>query len=472
MAHHASADQLLLFGGANYRSLSDTWIWRPEGWSRATTRSSPLPRHDPSIAYDADSGELVLFGGAQATGKAERPLVELEDTWVWDGSRWREGPQHGTPVCGVHSLMAFDPKRHQMLLVTQPLQRQTGASGSESGPSPPLVQTWLRADRAWSLQECTSAPVADGGVTADPVAGDPFLWPIYHPSPFDAGASMAFDPITEQVILYQCNRYRVPGSPAGRYLTWGWDGEAWTLLLAEEHRINTAAINRSSWDDSPRPLLATEPQGTGVLQLDGFGRTWHWDGRTWSPRAVQTPGPRARAAIATSTSIDAIVLFGGIAANSGGTYADTWGWDGDSWFIMAPPVQPQVIRKPPDFRPSTGVTEAYAVSRVRNENHQGLRDAPLIAVKDGPLRQFLRPGHSRAGMDAWVWAVVVGPVEPPYHRGSSELTTAIVLIDYETGEVLSTMFPAPASLVPRGTLGRPRPPAASPGTVPGERSRP
>ena len=239
MGYHARGDQLLLFGGADYRSLSDTWIWRPEGWSRATNRSSPLPRHDPSMAYDADAGELVLFGGVQATGKAKQPLVELEDTWVWDGSRWWDGPRHGTPVCGVHSLMAFDPKRHQVLLVTQPLQRHTQASGSESGSGPPLVQTWVRADSAWVLQECTSAPVADGGVTADPVPGDAFPWPIYHPNPFDAGASMAFDPITEQVILYQCNRYRVPGSPAGRFLTWGWDGEAWTLLLAEEHRINT-----------------------------------------------------------------------------------------------------------------------------------------------------------------------------------------------------------------------------------------
>ncbi len=457
VAHHAGLDQLILFGGADHRSLGDSWVWQSDGWRPVVAGQVPLARHDPSIAYDPDARELVLFGGVQATGEAGATLVPLEDTWVWNGAKWKACPQHAAPVCGIHSLMAFDPTRHQMLLVTQPRPRSTGALRSKGAVGPPRVQTWLRASGKWRLQECASSPVADGGVHADGVPADPFPWPIYHPSPFDAGAGMAFDPITRQVILYQRCRYRVPGSPDGPFLTWGWDGETWKLLLAEAHRIDAARVNNHAFDDSPRPLLATEAGGTGVLQLDGFGRTWHWDGRAWSRRAVQAPGPRSRAAIATAPNVDAIVLFGGVAANTGGTYADTWGWDGDSWFLLSPPVQPQVILKPPDRRPSAGVTKAQAVTQVRNGKHLGLAGAPLIAVRAGPLREFLGPGETRPGMDAWVWAVVLGPIEPPYQRGPSGPTTALVLMDYKTGAVLSTGFPAPAALVPRGALGRPYP---------------
>lgn len=460
LAYHAATENLLLFGGADYRSLGDSWIWQGDGWAPVADSPSPLPRHDPSMAYDPDAGELVLFGGVRATGRARYPLLQLEDTWVWNGSKWQAGPCHTTPVCGVHSLMAADPKRHQMLLVTQPLHRSNGAMASEPMVGPPRVQTWLRLNGTWRLQECASSPVADGGVSADGVPADACPWPIYHPSPFDAGAGMAFDPIKGQVILYQRRRYQVPGRPDGPFLTWGWDGETWNVLLAEEHRIDAARINDDAFDDSPRPLLATEPHGTGVLQLDGFGRTWHWDGRTWSRRAVQSPGPRARAAIATVSNLDSIVLFGGVAANSGGTYADTWGWDGDAWFLLSPPVQPQVIIRPPVRRPPIGVTEVQVVSQMRDLDHLGLSDAPLITVRAGPLDEFCRPGEVRVGMHNWVWAVVIGPVEGPYHRGRTGPTTAMVLFDYETGAVLSTGFPAPASLVPRGTLGQPHPPSS------------
>ncbi len=451
LGYHGGCDQLLLFGGAAYASLGDTWLWREGGWEAIGGTRGPTPRHGASLAYDASLGELVCFGGIATTGSLRTPLQPLTDSWVWDGRRWAPGPSTLEPLCGIHSLMAFDPGRHQLLLVTQPDDRHRALGDPPPPPGAPRVATWVRQAGTWRRQRPRDAPLADGGLAADwpPGAGSP--WPIYQDSPFDAGAGMAFDPVSQRVILYQTRRYDMDGTPDGRFLTWGWAGDTWELLLAEDHRVDTAVSNTTRFDESPRPLLATEPRDTGVVQLDAFGRTWHWDGRRWSRLPVQPPGRRGRAAMALAPTVDAVVVFGGVAAGSGGTHADTWGWDGTAWFLLAGTPRPQVIDQPPSTRPTTGITEAEAIAALRASASPGARAGHVLLVRDGPVRDFWGGGEGPLGLDAWVWGVVVGPVRMP--GGGGGPTTALVLLDYRTGECLSTGFPAPAFLVPRGALG-------------------
>ena len=49
---------------------------------------APSPRINATAAFDAARGSVVLFGGFG-------PYGSLDDTWVWDGSRWREEHPHG-----------------------------------------------------------------------------------------------------------------------------------------------------------------------------------------------------------------------------------------------------------------------------------------------------------------------------------------------------------------------------------------
>jgi hypothetical protein len=79
MDFDAASGQLVLFGGAGSGVLlGDTWVWNGTDW----TQQFPGPFHTPparefsSMAFDAATGQLVLFGGA---GSA----VLLGDTWVW-----------------------------------------------------------------------------------------------------------------------------------------------------------------------------------------------------------------------------------------------------------------------------------------------------------------------------------------------------------------------------------------------------
>ena len=83
MAYNASSGQLILFGGGSIlRSyfLNDTWSWSNNRWNPLSPNPKPSARSVASMAYDASSGQLILFGGSTISGS-------LNDTWTWDSSQ-------------------------------------------------------------------------------------------------------------------------------------------------------------------------------------------------------------------------------------------------------------------------------------------------------------------------------------------------------------------------------------------------
>ena len=89
MAYDASTGQLVLFGGSTSSSslVNDTWTWNGATWTQLTPATSPSARYGAAMAYDASTGQLVLFGGGNASGV-------LADTWTWNGTTWTEQPSH------------------------------------------------------------------------------------------------------------------------------------------------------------------------------------------------------------------------------------------------------------------------------------------------------------------------------------------------------------------------------------------
>ena len=67
------------------------------GWPRLVRarrdRSGPGPREGAGLAFDADAGKLVLFGGSVGSD-------QQADTWTWDGTTWslvaETGPRPGS----------------------------------------------------------------------------------------------------------------------------------------------------------------------------------------------------------------------------------------------------------------------------------------------------------------------------------------------------------------------------------------
>jgi putative cell wall-binding protein len=76
--------QVMTFGGRMYTNTSVTsvtnpWSWNGSTWLPVTLSPAPGARELAASAYDASTGQLVLFGGASETGTVG---TALGDTWV------------------------------------------------------------------------------------------------------------------------------------------------------------------------------------------------------------------------------------------------------------------------------------------------------------------------------------------------------------------------------------------------------
>jgi len=98
-----SGGRILLFGGydSNNQSLNDTWLWDGTTWTQLVTASSPGPRYNSAMAYDAEHNKVVLFSG---TGGGT-------ETWLFDGTTWTlPGVQNPPPAWDQH-IATYDAER-------------------------------------------------------------------------------------------------------------------------------------------------------------------------------------------------------------------------------------------------------------------------------------------------------------------------------------------------------------------------
>jgi hypothetical protein len=186
MAYDAGTGQLVLFGGYDPPGLggpgflNDTWTWDGTTWTQLHPATSPPARAFASMAYDAGTGQLVLFGGG-ITGTG------LEDTWTWDGTTWtQQSPASSPPALGAAS-MAYDSSTEQLVLF-----------GGDPSSGPPNDTTWTWTGSTWIQLNPATSP---SGRT---------------------GASMAYVAGTGQLVLFG-------GATTGELGdTWTWDGTTWT----------------------------------------------------------------------------------------------------------------------------------------------------------------------------------------------------------------------------------------------------
>lgn len=114
LAYDAGSGVVVLFGGAigscAYPScsehLDDTWVYDPAAntWEKRSPAISPPGRHGHTMAYDAQSDRVLLFGG-------DTGAQWLDDTWAYDSDTdtWVEVPTADTPWPVAQQAMAYDP---------------------------------------------------------------------------------------------------------------------------------------------------------------------------------------------------------------------------------------------------------------------------------------------------------------------------------------------------------------------------
>ena len=181
MVYDSSRGRVVAFGGSGDADLVD----RTDGetlelvgnrWRPVETPTAPLARISHALAYDSRRGLVVLHGGIGAQNSEY-----LEDTWVFDGTTWREVVTSVHPRPQQGHGMAFDPVRGVTVLF--------GGFG--------IAETWEFDGQTWIRRPLSVHPPSGA-------------W------------SLAWDPLRRQVLALGFGE-----GDQGGYQTWTYDGQRW-----------------------------------------------------------------------------------------------------------------------------------------------------------------------------------------------------------------------------------------------------
>jgi hypothetical protein len=234
MAYDAATGTIVLFGGVNFihgtHILRDTWTWDGSTWTKQAPTASPPARRFASMAYDAATGTIVLFGGVNFIHGTHI----LRDTWTWDGSTWTKQAPTASPPAREGAAMAYDAATRTIVL--------TGGTNGSQG-SHVLSDTWTWDGSTWTKQAPTAHPSAR------------------------TGARMAYDAATGTIVLFG-------GVSSHGYFsgTWTWDGSTWTKQAPTVHPA-ARAFETMAYDAATGNTVLFGGAGR-VL----FADTWTWGG--------------------------------------------------------------------------------------------------------------------------------------------------------------------------------------------------
>jgi hypothetical protein len=131
MAYDAGSDRMILFGGFSFGGglNGETWAYELDSstWERMHPKRSPSPRNYPQMAYDPTTDRVILFGGAD-------DVEALRDTWAYDydSDTWSLIPTRVSPPARTYGWMVDDPTGERTILF-----------GGTTYPSEePLGDTW------------------------------------------------------------------------------------------------------------------------------------------------------------------------------------------------------------------------------------------------------------------------------------------------------------------------------------------
>ena len=278
-AYFPPKDQVVLFGGSPKNTgegwRRDTWIFSGGTWKLGPAAPAALTaRGGAAMAYMPDIGKLVMFGGANSS------WPPLKQTWLYDGTKWSQGPTAPAALAGrTGAQMAYHPGIKKLVMF--------GGSGVK-----PYNDTWLFDGSSWSPGPAT--PAAMGPRT--------FF-------------GMTYDQTSKKVVVAGGN---------GRPDTWLFDGTGWVAgpaMPAPKERFR----------------MAYDPQLSGNLMCSGLGPAsatpdcYVMKGNVWThyvrpSRKVSWPEARVDGALLWHPVKQRMMVFSGVMDYDGGKqgYRDTW----------------------------------------------------------------------------------------------------------------------------------------------------
>jgi hypothetical protein len=227
----------VLFGGfGTMGALADTWLFMGAYWSHLTPHTSPPARSFATMAYDASTAQLVLFGGqgptccpacAMSVSSGGRtsprlcicPLAavtcfgDLSDTWVWSGNNWVQLHPKASPSARSRAVMTYDPSTGKVVLFggqnpnccpvcARPVVCIVCGPKIKNCPNGPRSDTWSWNGSNWVLLKPATSP------------------------PARSSAVMAADLPIHRLVLFGGLGFF--GKNLGD--TWSWNGHTWRLV--------------------------------------------------------------------------------------------------------------------------------------------------------------------------------------------------------------------------------------------------
>jgi hypothetical protein len=262
MAYDAASGQVVLFGGFRRRALDDTWTWDGFAWTHRTPAHSPPPMSSMGMAYDSARRQVVLFG-ADA------------ETWTWDGIDWTQQTPTHSPSPRWQMAMTYDSAHRQVVLY----------GGADSQTHQYLKDTWTWDGTDWTQRSPTHSPG---------------LRQLY---------GMAYDAARQQVVLFGGGFYYND--------TWTWNGSDWTQQTPT-HSPSPRCCMGMAYDAAHGQVLMFG----GIYSGSTLGGTWSWDGTDWTHLTpAHSPPPDSDMGMAYDAASGQVVMF----------QSGTWTWDGTDW---------------------------------------------------------------------------------------------------------------------------------------------
>lgn len=260
----------------------------------------PFQRAYAPLVWDASDGYVLLFGGGLTT----YTYYLTNDTWIFSDGAWTQ----------LHPAQAPSPRDAETLVYDPTLGGGEvvlfGGYGQESLGAPYVDNdTWTYHAGVWTNVTVAGAPAP------------PASW----------GQGSAYDAQDGYLLVF--------GGVNGDYVslgsTWSYAASGW--------------VNRTpSGGPAPRnvPGLAYDAAdhevvmfgGLNTTDYDSFNDTWTYAGGLWTELSP-SPAPPGRddEAMAYSTDLSKVVMYGGYNESTDVAYNDTWTFAGGSWTNVTPP---------------------------------------------------------------------------------------------------------------------------------------
>jgi hypothetical protein len=141
MAYDADHGLVVLFGGYGATTLGDTWVWDGNNWAQKSPATSPPARWESSMAYDVARHQVVIYGGRNAN--------LFGGLWTWDGNNWSEHVTAPMPPPRQGPVFVYDALHANAVLVSGAFR--THGSGMEAPGTKRFPPTRLHKDTipAW-----------------------------------------------------------------------------------------------------------------------------------------------------------------------------------------------------------------------------------------------------------------------------------------------------------------------------------